>query len=98
MNAPESFLVIGGGLAGANAAFAARELGFTGGVTVIADESTFPYARPPLSKEYLREEKTLEEAFVKPAEDYSTHDIDLKRGRRAVALDQNARTVTLDDG
>ena len=98
MAKPDSIVIVGGGLAGANAAFAARELGYTGPVTVIGDESTFPYERPPLSKEYLRGEKKLEEAFVKPADEYAEKNIELRGGRRAVGVDAKAKTITLDDG
>ena len=98
MGRPDSIVIVGGGLAGANAAFAARELGYAGPVTVIGDESTLPYERPPLSKEYLRGEKKLEETFVKPADEYSEKNIELRRGRRAVGVDAKAKTITLDDG
>ena len=49
----ESLLVVGSGLAGLSAARAARELGFTGPVTVLGQEAHRPYDRPPLSKDYL---------------------------------------------
>jgi 3-phenylpropionate/trans-cinnamate dioxygenase ferredoxin reductase component len=97
MNNPQSIVIVGGGLAGANAAFALRELGYERRVTVIGEESSLPYERPPMSKEYLRGEKSLEEAFVKPADEYSGKNIELLTGRRAVKLDAGRREITLND-
>ena len=48
-----SFVIVGGGLAGATAAETLREEGFDGRVMLIGDEADLPYERPPLSKGYL---------------------------------------------
>jgi 3-phenylpropionate/trans-cinnamate dioxygenase ferredoxin reductase subunit len=47
-------VIIGGGMAGGNAAATLREEGFTGPVTLISAEPAVPFGRPPLSKTYLR--------------------------------------------
>ena len=57
-----TFVIIGGGLAGASAAATLREEGFDGRVVLIGSESERPYNRPPLSKEYLRGEADRREA------------------------------------
>jgi 3-phenylpropionate/trans-cinnamate dioxygenase ferredoxin reductase subunit len=98
MNKLDSIVVAGGGLAGATAAFALRERGFEGRLTLVSEEKTPPYERPPLSKGYLRGESTLEQAQVRPLFDYDAHGIELLRGRRAVTLDPNIRQLNLDDG
>ncbi len=98
MNNLETVVIVGGGLAGANAAFALREGGFSRRVVLVSEEEEPPYERPPLSKDYLRGEKTLEEAYVRPVGDYESHDIELLRGRRAVTLDAPTRQLNLDDG
>jgi 3-phenylpropionate/trans-cinnamate dioxygenase ferredoxin reductase subunit len=98
MTTPASMLIIGGGLAGATAAFALRERGFDGPLTLVGEETQLPYERPPLSKGYLRGEEPIEKAQVRPLADYETHDIQLVRGRRAMTLDTVARRVSLDDG
>ncbi|MGH2445672.1 MAG: NAD(P)/FAD-dependent oxidoreductase [Candidatus Limnocylindria bacterium] len=95
---PESVVIAGGGLAGATAAFALRELGFTGDVTLVSQEEAVPYERPPLSKAYLRGEEPIEKAQVRPLADYQAQGIELLRGRRAVTLDPAARRLNLDDG
>ena len=43
-------LIVGGGHAGANTAFALRKDGFDGEIIIISDEGYLPYHRPPLSK------------------------------------------------
>ena len=43
-------VIVGAGEAGARAAFALREQGWTGLVTLIGEEIHAPYERPPLSK------------------------------------------------
>lgn len=98
MNKLDTVVIAGGGLAGANAAFTLREHGFAGRVVVVSEEDETPYERPPLSKEYLRGEKSLEEIAVRPAIDYDAQGIELLRGRRAVTLDRAIRQLNLDDG
>jgi NADPH-dependent 2,4-dienoyl-CoA reductase/sulfur reductase-like enzyme len=55
MTTQPSFLIVGGGLAGAIAAQTLREEGFDGRITLLGEEPHRPYERPPLSKDYLRE-------------------------------------------
>jgi 3-phenylpropionate/trans-cinnamate dioxygenase ferredoxin reductase component len=94
----DSVVIVGGGLAGATAAFALRDHGFSGGVTLVAEEQVLPYQRPPLSKGYLRGEEPLEKAQVRPLGEYAARGIELWRGRRAVTLDPIERRLNLDDG
>ncbi len=89
--------IIGGSLAGASAAFALRDAGFTGSVTLIGEEQHLPYERPPLSKAYLRGEEPAAQAEVRPRAAYETMDVELIRGHRAVTIDREARIVELDD-
>ena len=43
-------VIVGAGECGARAAFALREHGYDGPVTLIGEEPHLPYERPPLSK------------------------------------------------
>ncbi|HJP72032.1 MAG TPA: FAD-dependent oxidoreductase [Candidatus Limnocylindria bacterium] len=89
--------IIGGSLAGASAAFALREAGFDGSVTLVGEERHLPYERPPLSKAYLRGEEPADRAAVRPEADYAAHGVELISGHRAVTIDRDARIVELDD-
>src|ERR1700712_2915701 len=93
-----TFIIIGGGLAGAKAAEALREQGFEGKVLLSARGERLPYERPPLSKEYLAGKKTLAEFTVQDAAWYRDHDIDLRLGATVNAIDPQARTVRFADG
>ncbi len=98
MNKNDSVVIVGGGLGGANAAFALREHGMEGRVVLVGEEQVAPYERPPLSKGYLRGEDPFEKALVRAEADYGAQNIELLRGRRAVTLDPVTRTLNLDDG
>lgn len=94
----EQFVIVGGGLAGANAAQTLREEGFTGSVVMVCAEPERPYERPPLSKAYLTAAADRESVFVHPADWYAQHDVQLLTGVRATALDPAARTLATADG
>ena len=91
-------VIVGGGLAGGNAAATLREEGFTGPVVLISREPGVPFGRPPLSKTYLRSEEDLDGWYVRPAGWYAGHDVELRTGAVAVAVDPAAHTVTLASG
>ncbi len=94
----DTFVLIGGGLAGAKAAETLRAEGFDGRVVLIGEESEAPYERPPLSKGYLLGSDEREKARVHEPGWYEEHDVDLRTGTRAVGLDPAARRVELDTG
>ena len=98
MPADRSFVIVGASLAGATAAATLRAEGFDGAVTLIGAESEPPYERPPLSKEYLRGEQPLADAYVRPSEWYAEQAIDLRLGTRAVQIDAHGRRVVLAGG
>jgi 3-phenylpropionate/trans-cinnamate dioxygenase ferredoxin reductase subunit len=91
-------VIVGGGLAGGNAAAALREEGFPGPVVLISREPGVPVGRPPLSKTYLRSEEDLSAWYVRPAGWYADHDVELRSGAAVAAIDPGAHTVTLDSG
>lgn len=98
MDKIQNVVIVGGGLAGANAAFALRERGYDGRVTLIAEEHLYPYERPPVSKGYLRGEDAIDKAYVRPPADYEANRIDLLRGTRATELDVNNSVVATTHG
>ena len=90
-------VIVGGGLAGGNAAVTLREEGFAGPVVIVGPEPTVPFGRPPLSKTYLRSEEDLDGWYVRPAGWYADHDVERRSGTVA-AVDPAAHTVTLESG
>ncbi len=98
MDSIERIVIIGGGLAAANAVETLRQEGFTGTVTVIGKEPHLPYERPPLSKSYLMGEKTADDLPPHDAAWYDEHDVAVLTSTEATAIDPAARTVSLDSG
>lgn len=98
MTDARTFVIVGGGLAGAKGAEALREAGFEGAVVVLGAEEHLPYERPPLSKGYLKTGQGLEDAFVHTKEWYAAHDIAVRTRTGVVGLDPAAHEVETDAG
>jgi 3-phenylpropionate/trans-cinnamate dioxygenase ferredoxin reductase subunit len=96
--ATDKIVIIGGGLAGAKAAEALRARGFGGQVTIVGEEAHLPYERPPLSKGYLTGKSGLDSAFPHDADWYAKHEVDLRLGVAATAIDRAGHQVILADG
>lgn len=93
-----TMVIIGGGLAGATAAETLREQGWTGAVTIVADEPETPYQRPPLSKGFLAGKEDLDALLPYPDDWYPEHKVTVLRGTGATGIDAAAHTVSLSDG
>ena len=98
MSERRTFVIVGGGLAGAKAAEALRAEGFDGRLVLAGAEARLPYERPPLSKSYLGGESTFDDAQVHDEGFYREHDIELRSGSRATALDTADRRLELASG
>ncbi|MGW6456061.1 NAD(P)/FAD-dependent oxidoreductase [Streptomyces sp. NPDC055078] len=93
-----TFVIVGGGLAGAKAAETLRAEGFTGRVILIGDERDHPYERPPLSKGYLAGKEERDSVFVHEPAWYAQADVELHLGQSVVAVDRVGKSVELGDG
>ena len=98
MNTKPSFIIVGGGMAGAIAAQTLREEGFDGKITLLGQEPNAPYERPPLSKDYLQGKADRDSIFVHPEPWYAEHGVDLSLGAAVTSLDPASRTVTTATG
>jgi 3-phenylpropionate/trans-cinnamate dioxygenase ferredoxin reductase subunit len=98
MSTQPSFVIVGGGLAGALAAQTLREEGFDGKITLLGQEPNAPYERPPLSKDYLQGKADRESIFVQPEPWYAEHAVELSLGSAVTSLDPASRTVTTAAG
>jgi 3-phenylpropionate/trans-cinnamate dioxygenase ferredoxin reductase subunit len=67
-------------------------------VLLIGAEWERPYERPPLTKDYLREESPREKAYVHEQGFYEQHRIELETGAPVRAIDAAKSRVTLADG
>ncbi|MET4645107.1 3-phenylpropionate/trans-cinnamate dioxygenase ferredoxin reductase subunit [Streptomyces atratus] len=98
VDAHRTFVIVGGGLAGAKAAETLRSEGFSGRVILVGDERDHPYERPPLSKGYLAGKEARESVFVHEPAWYAGADVELHLGQPVTAIDRGARSVELGDG
>jgi 3-phenylpropionate/trans-cinnamate dioxygenase ferredoxin reductase subunit len=98
MKSESTLVIVGGGLAGARAAEAARIGGYQGRVVIAGEERFSPYERPPLSKAVLRGEAGIESTSVHDAAFYSEHAIELLTGTSVVGIDAKSRSVNFSDG
>jgi NADPH-dependent 2,4-dienoyl-CoA reductase/sulfur reductase-like enzyme len=98
VDAHRTFVIVGGGLAGAKAAETLRSEGFSGRVILVGDERDHPYERPPLSKGYLAGKEARESVFVHETAWYAGADVELHLGTPVTAIDRDARSVELGDG
>jgi 3-phenylpropionate/trans-cinnamate dioxygenase ferredoxin reductase subunit len=84
-------VVVGAGECGTRAAFALRENGWTGPVTLVGGEAELPYERPPLSK-------TGTFTPICDDERLRAAEVTYLPGVHATDVDPDRHTVALDDG
>lgn len=87
-------VIVGGSIAGITAASTLRAIGWEGQLTLLAEESTPPYSRVPLSKGILAGTELWESAVLPELQD----DVEVRLGCRATALHTERRVVETDDG
>ncbi|OLP50597.1 ferredoxin reductase [Allorhizobium taibaishanense] len=87
-------VIVGAGEAGVRAAFALREQGYQGPVTLLGDEPHLPYERPPLSK--AGEEAETVRAIVAEAR-FPEAEIVFRRGCKVAAIDRAEHSIVLED-
>ena len=90
-------LIIGGGHAGANTAFALRKDGFDGEITIISDEDYLPYHRPPLSKDFLKQNIAMEKLGFKSADFYEEQKILINLDTHIDSIDLESNLAVTED-
>jgi 3-phenylpropionate/trans-cinnamate dioxygenase ferredoxin reductase component len=98
LGAGETFVIVGAGQAGVQAAITLREGGFLGRLIVIGDEPHLPYMRPPLSKKFLAAQQSEERLYFRPASYFESHAIELRPGVQVEGIDRATGTLRLRKG
>jgi 3-phenylpropionate/trans-cinnamate dioxygenase ferredoxin reductase subunit len=93
-----TYVIVGGGAATATAADAIRAHDATGSIAIFTREWAPPYQRPPLSKEFLRNEVALDTALMFPSAWYLEHDVALHIGIDVLAIDPARNVVNISSG
>lgn len=94
----KNVVVVGASLAGVSAVEGLRERGYTGAITLVGAEADLPYDRPPLSKELLRTSRPELNLALHESDWYADHDVTLRLGTTATALDTGAHALLLAGG
>ena len=88
-------LLLGGGIASANAAAELRAQGFDGSIVLATREMDAPYHRPPLTKGYLQGREDRASTLIHPEGWYAEHDVDVRTRTPVMDLDATAKTAKL---
>ena len=92
------YIIIGGGVAGGNAADAIREIDSKGTIVLVTQEDHPPYQHPPLSKSYLQGNAKLNKVHLRPELYYQENHIQTLTNTQVVGLSPEKHTITLDNG
>ena len=95
---PETYVVLGGGAAGAYAVEGMREAGFTGKIIMVSKEKQVPYDRPNCSKDYLADEAPEEWMPLRGKDFYDQHDITLQFGKEVKEVNTETRAIIFQNG
>ena len=94
----ESVLIVGGGQAAAQLVVSLRQGGHEGPITLVGEEDTVPYQRPPLSKQYLGGTMERPRLLLRKPEYYESRGVELLLGRRVASIDRTGKLAVLDSG
>ena len=93
----ETFVIAGASHAAAMLAPSLRQQGWQGRIIVVGAEASIPYHRPPLSKDYLAGEKTLDEILIRPAKVYEKSEVEFILGTSVETINRDNKTVRLSN-
>lgn len=93
-----TFVIVGGGAAGENAAEELRRQGYRGRIVILSDVPELPVDRPNLSKDYLAGKAQPDWIPLRSADWYAERDIEVLRNTRVSSIDPKAHTVHTEDG
>jgi 3-phenylpropionate/trans-cinnamate dioxygenase ferredoxin reductase component len=91
-------VIIGAGECGARAAFALRENGYEGPVTLIGTEKHLPYERPPLSKEAMVSDDHPLPRTIAGEDQFSKKRVNFVGKSTVSAISRSEKKVILEDG
>ena len=96
-NLSNNFIIVGASHAAAMLAPSLRQQGWQGRIIVVGAEASIPYHRPPLSKDYLAGEKSLDEILIRPAKVYEKSEVEFILDTTVDSIDRARKTVRLSN-
>ncbi len=94
----QKIVIIGAGQAACSFAARLREHDPESELTIIGDETSHPYQRPPLSKKYVTGEMEAERLLLRPLNWYEDNNVKVICDQQAVSIDRDNKTITLSGG
>ncbi|HEX3196954.1 MAG TPA: FAD-dependent oxidoreductase [Propionibacteriaceae bacterium] len=91
-------LIVGGGPGGLAVARGYREAGGRGTVLLVSADEHPPYARPPLTKDYLRGESEADDMPLADEDWYRDNAVELRLGTLVTRIDAAQHQAELSDG
>jgi 3-phenylpropionate/trans-cinnamate dioxygenase ferredoxin reductase subunit len=98
VNGNERMVIVGGGPGGLSTARAYREAGGRGQVILLTAEAYPPYRRPPLTKEYLRDEIERDELPIVNPHWFEENNVELRLATAARGIDCVRQLLTTENG
>lgn len=98
MDTTPGLVVVGGSIAGVRAVEGARAAGYTGSITLLTAEAHLPYDRPPLSKDLLAPDGTVEPPTLRDQAAWEELRATVRTGVTATGLDPVAQLVHTCEG
>ena len=90
-------MIVGASHAASMLAPSLRQQGWQGRIVVVGAEASIPYHRPPLSKDYLAGEKTLDEILIRPAKVYEKSEVEFILETTVESINRGEKTVRLSN-
>ena len=90
------YIILGGGMAGANAAMEIRKYDRKGTLLIVTQETDKPYYRPPLSKEFWTEPDYPKETIYYNISDDES--IDFLTGTTVKQINADQQTIEIESG
>jgi len=87
-------IILGAGQSAVYAAKEIREADSISQITIIGEEKSLPYERPPLSKDYILEKIELKQFLFFPSKFYKENNIKLITEEKIVKVDFDKKTLT----
>ncbi len=91
-------IIVGASHAGAQLALSLRQQGWQDEILLISNESSLPYQRPPLSKNFLSGEKKSDDIFIRPSSAFEKADVRFLLNTRVTNINRQDKTILLSTG
>ena len=91
-------VVIGGSHAAAQLVISLRTEGWDGEIVIVTEDAYIPYRRPPLSKEYLSGEKSMDDIKIRSSSAYEKVEVQFKLNTKVISINREKKTVSLSCG